>query len=279
MGLLDKLALEFAKTSSDHIGQAHEELVNDIVARRRNHERRWFDNNFFDDGYHFRVISKKTGRVVDHTRQTGQYVERAIPRASRQIRGVTNLLFTAEPYPVVYPKKITIESFRLPDGSIDEKSYVNALEQAKQIARKQGMWLSTEWEEEQDLSIKLIDAMLLAAKNSVSWLQVYSDEQKICTELYDAFDIMVYGDRREARKLPFIIKTCEMDIMDVLKDKRFSEEKRTKLTPDNRYATSEIKEAYMRIRYGSKGNDKKRGTIIVKEGFEKEILTFSLIIE
>lgn len=64
-----------------------------------------------------------------------------------------------------------------------------------------------------------------------------------------------------------------MDLVDILKDKRFDPEKVSKLTPDNKYATSEVKEAYMRARYGSKGGDNKRGTIIVKEGFMKEVLT------
>jgi hypothetical protein len=275
MGLLDNLAKQFSKTSSDHIGLEIEELVNDAIARRKTHERRWFDNNFFDDGYHFKAVSRKTGKVLDHVSGSGQYVERAIPRASRQIRGVTNLLFAAEPYPVVYPERITIEQFRLLDGSIDQARYQKAMENAKQVARKQGMWLSTEWEEEQDLPIKLIDAILLAAKNSISWIQVYSDteKQKIKTDVYDAFDVIILGDRREAKDLPFITKSCEMDIEAVKNDTRFEEEKLKKLSPDNRYATSEIKEAYMRVRFGSKNTDNKNGTIIVKETFMKEYLT------
>ena len=75
--------------------------------QRRRHERRWYDNMFFDDGYHFRVVSRKTGQVIDHLDKNTGYVERAIPRASRQIRGVANLIYAAEPYPVVYPKRIT----------------------------------------------------------------------------------------------------------------------------------------------------------------------------
>ncbi len=90
MATLPKL---FGATSSDQIGQAVEEMVTNAISRRKAHERRWYDNNFFDDGYHFRTVSKKTGRVVDHTSRGSSYVERAIPRASRQIRGVSNLLF------------------------------------------------------------------------------------------------------------------------------------------------------------------------------------------
>lgn len=275
MGLLDKLAEQFSKTSSEHIGQAVEELVSTAVRQRRYHERRWFDNNFFDDGFHFRVVSKKTGRVIDHLSYTNGYIERAIPRASRQIRAVTNLLFSAEPYPVVYPERMTIENFKTPDGRFDEAAYKQASDDAKHVARKQGNWISTEWDE-QELSLKLIDLMLLAAKNSVSYLQVYSDteNEKICTKICDAFDIVTYGDRRELDDEPFIAKTQPMDLVDVYNNPLFEEAKVAKLTPDNKYATSEIKDAYMRVRFGTKmTGDNKDGSIIIKETFMKEILT------
>ena len=176
MSFLDKLATEFSKTTTASIGKAIEDLCTDAITRRSGHERRWYDNNFFDDGYHFRVISRKTGRVIDHAYQNSGYIERAIPRASRQIRGVANLLFAAEPYPVIFPQRITIESFKS-NGQFDELGYKQALDNAKTVARKQGIWVANEWEE-LDLPLKLIDMILLAAKNSVSWIQIYSDTEK-----------------------------------------------------------------------------------------------------
>ena len=275
MSFLDKLATEFSKTTTASIGKAIEDLCTDAITRRSGHERRWYDNNFFDDGYHFRVISRKTGRVIDHAYQNSGYIERAIPRASRQIRGVANLLFAAEPYPVIFPQRITIESFKS-NGQFDELGYKQALDNAKTVARKQGIWVANEWEE-LDLPLKLIDMILLAAKNSVSWIQIYSDteKQELKAEVYDAFDVIVYGDRRETSDLPFITKTCPMDIKEVFKDSRFDPSMVEKLTPDNRYATSDIKDAYMRIRFGAKVGDEKKGnaTIIIKESFLKEVLT------
>ncbi len=273
---LSDLATRLGYTRTDGIGQAVEDMVASALSRRKSHERRWYDNNFFDDGYHFRSVSKKTGRVIDHTARNSGYVERAIPRASRQIRGVSNLLFAAEPYPVVYPKRVSIEQFRDETGEINQDAYDQAMENNKQIARKQGTWLSTEWEDEQELPSKLIDMILLAAKNSVSWLQVYSDtnKQKIITDVYDAFDVICYGDVRDENMLPFITKACPMDIKEVLTDSRFDEAKLKNLTPDNKYATSEVKNAYMNARYGNKGGeDNKNSTIIVKETFMKEALT------
>lgn len=281
MASLSNLAKQFGYTKSDAIGQAVEDVVDSALKRRRPHERRWYDNNFFDDGFHFRKLSRKTGLVVDHTARNSSYVERAIPRASRQIRGIANLLYAAEPYPVVYPKRVNKYDF--PQGQPDPKTgqvpenplYQKALDEAKDIARKQGTWMSNEWEE-QELTTKIIDMILLAAKNSVSWIQVYSDpdKQKLITTIYDAFDVICYGDEREEGNLPFITKACPMDIQKIMTDSRFEESKVAKLSPDNKYATSEIKNAYMLSRFGNKdGEDAKKGTAIVKETFMKEYLS------
>ncbi len=280
--LLGNLAKKFGQTSSAQIGQAVEEMVTNAIMRRRGHERRWYDNNFFDDGYHFRTISRKTGRVIDHTSRSSGYVERAIPRASRQIRGVSNLLYAAEPYPVVYPQRISTSNYpKVPDPKTGQMTtspeYDQAMEQAKDVARRQGIWLTTEWDEKQQLPLKMIDLILLAMKNSVSWLQVYSDtdKQEIITEVYDAFDVICFGDKRSAKELPFLTKTCSIEVDEAKNDPRFDPAMTSKLTPDNRYATSEIKDAYMRTRFGSKtpGADNEKGTLILKETFMKEILS------
>jgi hypothetical protein len=275
MSVLSDLANKFSSTNSESIGKAVDDLVTTAITRRRMHERRWYDNNFFDDGYHFRVISKKTGRVVDHVSRSTGYVERAIPRASRQIRGVSNLLFAAEPYPVVYPERISIEQFKDQTGQVNQDAFVKAMERSKDTARKQGIWLQTEWEEEQQLPIKLIDMILLAAKNSIAYLQIYSDtdKQKIITEVFDAFDIVLYGDHRDLKTVPFITKVKPMPFQEVLTNPMFDEKMLAKLSPDNRYATSEIKEAYMRSRYGNKTSEQDQATLLVKETFMKEYLT------
>ncbi len=276
MDVVDKLAGEFSKTNSSNIGMAMEQLVTDAVSRRRSHERRWFDNNFFDDGYHFRVVSKKTGRVIDHVNTSNAYVERAIPRASRQIRAVSNLLFAAEPVPVVYPERMSVEQFTTPTGEFDPQAYAQKYKENKRVARLRGTWITTEWDE-LDMSLKLIDMLMLTAKNSISYMQIYSDtdKQEIVADVFDAFDVILYGDRRTLTQVPFITKTQQMDIIEAINNPLFDPAMAKKLTPDNRYATSEVKEAYMRARYGSKMGDQKRGTIIVKESFLKEVLTDS----
>lgn len=280
MSIITDLARRFAQTDSRNIGQAMDELVAQAITQRAPHERRWYNNNFFDDGYHFKIISKKTGKVIDHINRQEGYIERAIPRASRQVRGVTNLLFAAEPYPVVYPDRVFKNKY--PDSidpqtgkPIENPEYIKALDQAKKIAKMRGLWLTTEWDDEQDLPIKLIDLLILAAKNSISWLQVYSDpkKQKVITEVFDAFDVIVYGDKRETKDLPFMTKVKSMDFKEVISNPMFDPKMLEKLSPDNKYATSEIKEAYMRARFGAKLTVKNQSTLLVSESFIKEVLT------
>src|SRR3990167_2046589 len=93
---------------TDYIGMEIDKWVTNYQMMRKSFERRWYDNNFFDDGYHYRYVSRTTGRIVDLTQQGDLFIpKRAIPKASRQIRGVSNLLLSGEYVPVVYPEKIT----------------------------------------------------------------------------------------------------------------------------------------------------------------------------
>ncbi len=257
---------------SNKIGQVVEELTKDAVTRRGKFERRWYDNAFFDDGYHFRMVSKSTGRIID-TLNTGRgSTERAIPRASRQIRGVSNLLFAAEPFPVVYPERITVEDFRLPNGQVDLAAYEKAYKNSKQQARKTGTWITSKWEELY-LNIQLLDLILNAAKGSIAYLQVYTDDSgEICTEVLDSFDIICYGDKRELDKLPFITKATPMSLEDIKGNSMFDESMVAKLEPDNKYATSEVKDAYMRSRMGNKSDEGNAATLIVKETFMQEVI-------
>lgn len=275
MAVFSQLTKLFTQANSDTIGRAIEDANFQAIMRRRSHERRWYDNQFFDDGFHFRLVSKRTGRVIDTVNRTTGYIERAIPRASRQIRGVGNLLFSPEYYPVVYPERITEEDFRdKGTGQINQQALKIEQEKAKQNARKQGIWLTTEWEDQLDLDIKLIEQILWAAKHSIGYIQIYTDPrtERICAEVLNAFDLIHYGDKKELDDLPFITKAVPWDFQEVLAYPGFDEDKRAKLNPDNEYATSEVQNAYMRVRYGAKINTPAQNTIIVRETFLKEYL-------
>src|ERR1035437_9843411 len=140
------------------IGKMVEDMNFQAIMRRRAWERRWYNTNWFDDGLHFRVMSKPTGQIIDHVGRNSGFIERAIPRASKQIRGIGALLLTPEYYPVVYPQRVTEEDFRdKRTGQIDTQRLEKAREDAKENAKKQGIFIQTTWEDELNLEIKMMD--------------------------------------------------------------------------------------------------------------------------
>lgn len=277
MNITDKIKSIAPGVTGDSAGVMVEDLVSQALLRRRAHERRWYDNQFFDDGYHFRIISRKTGRVIDTVNRTSGYVERSIPRASRQIRGIANLLQQPEPYPVVYPERIIEAQFvDVRTGKFNQQAYQQAVDKAKIVARKQGIWLSTEWEERQDGVNKTTQALIRTMLNSVSFLQVYSDTRgktpRIKTRVRDAFEVVLYGDIDNISDAPFVCITSPMDLVEIKTSPIFDERKAQLVTADDRYATSEIKDAYMRARFGTKNNSDTTSSAIVKELYIKEYL-------
>src|SRR3990167_578449 len=157
-----------SKIETRNIGQVVDELLNYAKSTRRNYERRWYDNNFFDDGYHFRYFSRTTNKVVDLSANASMYnPTRAIPKASRQIRGVANLLIMNDPTPVVYPEKLNVAAFT-------PEELETARKEVKRIAQLSGHWVEEEFKK-QEISEKLALMVILAAKHSVSYMQIWPD--------------------------------------------------------------------------------------------------------
>lgn len=255
---------------TEGVAQVVSNLMQTFANQRRAFERRWYDNNFFDDGFHFRYVSRTTGKIVDLTnRQDLNLPERAIPKASRQLRGVANLLVNANHKPVIYPEKVSIAQF----GG-DEAAYLKAKQIAKQIAQKTGHWIEEEWNC-QDLKQKLTQMVLLTGKHGISFLEVWPDDvqEKIRSQVYDAFDIYLHGTLNSIYDSPAIIKAVP-EFIDVMRaNETFDEFQREKLNPDNKYAASQIKEAYMKARFGSGYTSDKNASSLLQETFTKEYLT------
>jgi len=271
-GLPSKAESQMAKTSGfDSDGMAHqnESIIQMASRQRKSFERRWYDNNFFDDGYHYRYVSRTTGKIVDISGQGNMHFpQRAIPKASRQIRGVANLLFANEPMPVVYPEKITQYNFPNP------QEYEQVMKMAQDTASKISNWIKNEWSV-QDLKKKLTQMIILTCKHGVSFLEVWPDpvKEEIRTMVYDAFDIYLKSTVTEIYDSPYIGKVLSVPIDEVLANEQFDALQRGKLNPDNRYAASEIKQAYMQSRFGYVLPTESDGTVLLKEFYYKEYIT------
>lgn len=254
------------RISTNALGMRIDEITTLYATQRHKFERRWYDNNFFDDGFHFRYVSRTTGKILDQSESSSLGMpQRSIPKASRQIRGVANLLLGPEYLPVIYPEAISKINYQ------DPLMYAAAEELAKEIAKKTGHFIQEEWRE-QHLKEKLIHMVILAAKHGVSFLQVWADgvEEKIKTEVYDAFDIYLDGSMNSIYDCPMIIKTTKKTIDELQANEQFDEDKTAMLTPDNKYASSEIKDAYMKSKFGTGDGNSVAPSVILKEAFIKE---------
>lgn len=257
-----------SKPELNRIGQWVDETVQLWDAQRKSFERTWYDNNFFDDGHHFRFVSRTTGKVVDLSKIRGmQAPQRAIPKASRQIRGVANLLLQPDYIPIIYPEQVN-------RGYYDTKeSYAAAQEIAADMAKNIGHWLLEEWGQN-EIEDQLVQMVLLAAKNSVSYMKIWPDavDEKINTSVRDAFEVYLNGSLTEIYDSPAIIEAHPMLIAEIKANEMFDPEQTAKLNPDNKYASSEVKDAYMRSRYGNLNDVDRTESLIVKEAFIKEYL-------
>lgn len=257
-----------AKIPTADIGQAIDEIMTADKDSRKPHERRWYDNNFFDDGYHFRYLSRTQNKIVDLSERSTLWAPmRAIPKASKQLRGIANLLVSQDYIPVGYPRKLDKYAYPTPE------QYQMELEKAKKEAYQTDCWLSNEFKE-QDLLEKLAHMVLLTGKHSISWLQVWPDavDEKIKTQVYDAFDIYTISTLTEVEDLPHIGKGIPKIISELKANEEFDPVQLLKISPDNKHASSEIKDAYMRTRYGRDFETDQTATLILKEFYLKEYL-------
>lgn len=275
-----------SKYRTDQIGQVTDDLTTQAKYSRRSFERRWYDNSFFDDGFHFRYLSRTQNKIVDVADRSNIYTPlRAVPKASRQIRGVANLLTAQDPVPVIYPEKVEranypdIEQVNPQTGQpekVPNPEYKLAQDMAKDLAKKAGHWVQEEFKN-QDILEKLALMAILTAKHGISFMQIWPDyiNETIRTEVYDAFDVYLMGEINELEDCPFVIKTCKKTVAEIKANEMFDVEQVQKISPDNRHASSEIKEAYMNARYGRGATTDAGVTLIQKESFLKEYLDSS----
>lgn len=265
------------------IGAVVDEIVNYEKIRRKGFERRWYDNNFFDDGFHFRYLSRSTNRIVDLSERSNVYSPmRAIPKASRQIRGVANLLVSNDPAPTVYPDKVDKTEYKQTmqlnpqtgqQEEIDDPAYIAAVKESEKVAKHTGYWLTEEFKE-QEVTDQIALMAILTGKHGVSWMKIWPDavKEKINTQVRDAFDIMVRGSITDPENSPYMIEVVPQLISEIKANENFDPEQMDKISPDNRQASSEIKEAYMNARFNRGQDNHEASTLLLKEAYLKEYL-------
>ena len=262
-----------SRITSDKISSYVDDMQKLSAGERLRFSRKWYDNSFFDDGYHFRHISRTTGRIVDQSgKESMQMPSRVIPKASRQIRGMANLVLSQDFVPLIKPDRVNRYSFA-PDET-GQQAYEKQLKDSKLRAKRIGHWIEDQWNT-QDLKDKLIQATVLCLKHGISFFQVWPDavEEKIRTNVYDAFDIFLSANYDSIYDSPFIGKAIPKTIREIKANENFDQDAVQRLSVDNKYASDEVKEAYLASKYGKTNQpSESAATIILKEWFIKETL-------
>lgn len=277
-------AFSTANTPTSNIGDQVDQMMTFVKGRRTSFERKWYDNNFFDDGYHYRFFSRVANKIVDVSDRATVYSPmRAIPKASRQIRGIANLLVAPDYIPVIYPEKIdgnqtpktipgqdpnTGQPIQQPNPAYEQK-----MQESEDNAHKVSRWVLKEWDV-QEMIEKIAFMVILSAKHGVSYMQVWPDAENeaIKTQVYDAFDIYLPGELTSIYDAPFIIKASPMLISQIKANPNFDQDQLAKISPDNKFASSDIKQAYMSTRFNQMGSTDAAATLILKEAYIKEYL-------
>lgn len=255
--------------SSDVAAAQMASMIASAKQMRVRWERTWYDNGYFDDGFHFRYISRDTGRIIDKSNASNSPNKmRAIPKASKQIRGIANLLVGTNPHPVILPERIIQNQF----GG-DMAAYAQAKEWAKQTAKKSGHWLYEEFSDT-DVEDKLVEMIISAAKQSIAYLKITPDpiNEKIIAVTRDAFDVYLMPMVKEIDDSPFVAESVAVPVQDIWNNELYDEAKRMAVVPDNKFSGSSIKDAYLRSRFGTALQGDDTGTVLKNEGFIREFL-------
>ena len=273
-----------SKYTDAQIGPIVEAMMVEAKDTRRNFERRWYDNKFFDDGFHFRYLSRQANKIVDLSDRANLWNPmRAIPKASKQVRGMVNLLVSQDYTPVVYPERVNKKAFEV--EQLDPKTgqpakmvtpeYQKAVDEAKRVAQVTGHWIEEEFKKQEIKEQKIPHMGLLTAIGGISYLKIWpdSEDEEINSTVRDSFDVYVKGSLTELTDLPYLGEGVPRSIAAIKADDRFDEEQTKQISPDNKQASSEIKDAYMRSQYGSEFSQSEyTATLIQKEWFIKEYL-------
>ena len=95
------------RMDAQQMGQTVDVLMTQAQDARRGFERRWYDNNFFDDGYHFRYLSRQQNKIVDLADRSTIYNPlRAIPKRGSEPQRIVAAPACASPSPQCHPLRV-----------------------------------------------------------------------------------------------------------------------------------------------------------------------------
>jgi hypothetical protein len=221
-------------------------------------ERNWYIADNFYDGNHFVWFKKETGTIDKITAPKGT-VLRAIPKASKQVEVVQNLIISNSYKWTAYPQP-------------DDQGQIS--DDATKFALRQGQWLRTQFDN-MNMDKKIADLVLFALKFPVSFWEFYpTEDNNIGNTTYDAFDIYFKPDVEDIYDSPVVIKCIDKAWDEIKANPEYTiPEGYQPLEQRNAYA-SELKSLRYNEKYGHKFGEMGRKSIVtLKEGWVKEWYT------
>lgn len=217
------------------------------------YRRQWYLNDNFYNGKHFVWWRRSTG-TIDRIQPPKGTVLRSIPKASRQIDSIQNLLLANRPRWVVYPEPGGTE-----EGVISEES--------QKIAQKSAQWLEFQWDR-LNMDEKIADLAHFALKYPFGFLEVGYDED-IWVAVWDAFDIQFQPEVSSIYDSPCLIKSVNKNVIDVRNNTNYNEN-RLKVQGSMRYTPDEMKDMLLVEKFGYHRTKDQDETCVLKEYYFKE---------
>lgn len=215
------------------------------------YRRQWYLNDNFYDGRHFVWWRKSTG-TIDRVQPPRGMVLRSIPKSSKAIDTIQNLILANDPRWVVYPEKDM-------EGNIGQPQ--------EDIAKRSAQWLDFQWDR-LNMKEEIGSLVHYALKFPFSFIQVGFDTD-IWVEVLDAFDVQFQPEVKSLYDSPVLIKTINKNIIDVKNNMAYNEN-REKVTPTNRYAIDDMKDLRMVEKFGYHRTKDTDDTCLLKEYYFKE---------
>lgn len=245
-----------------------DKYIESSAKQRKKWDRHCYTNNFFYDGRHFRFLSGKTGRIVDYAQKsTLANPRRSIPKTTKQLRGIANLLLANDPRWVIYPEQ---------PKEATGKALTKAWEKAEEIGRRHAHY-GEDCFDKLGMREKEAELVINFLKHPVSYLQITYDDinEALVAEPYDFFDLYLSdGSLNDLSKQAYIGKAIPKTISELQANENYSNTE--KLSAEGRYAESKMKEAYVKASFGARSEDEVK-TVILKEMWIKFFLTENLM--
>ncbi len=254
-----------ANDSQEELAAKIESTFKAYSDARFKYERQWYINDNFYDGNHFVWWRKSTG-TIDRIQPPRGTVMRSIPKASRQLDSIQNLILANHPRWTVYPEPEPIPpegtDTQTPPGATPS---IDPSKSSEDKAKRSGQWLETKYDElnMDELSAELVHYGL---KFPCSFFKIGFDpsEDDIYVTVRDAFDVY-FAPESNFYDSPMVIDTYSKNLEEVKANPNY--ENTADLVPDFKYSSSDLKELRTSERFGYTRLSQKSNTITLKEAY------------